>query len=310
VSSLSLGGKVAAVTGSGRGLGRAYAVALAQAGAAVVVNDVDEASANETMAQIIDGGGRAIAIVARIGETDAAQAIVDAAVGAFGRLDVMVTNAGVLRDKVLWRMSDEDFDVVIQTHLRGTFTCARAAAIQMREQGEGGRIIVVGSPAGQFGNFGQTNYAAAKAGIVTFARVWSMELARSEITVNAIVPTAWTQMTATIPIYAPLIPKVEAGEPLPHAVRHDHAIGMPQECAPLVVFLASDAAAGVTGQAIGIGGDKLTLYSHPAELEVAYSDGGWTAQEIAAAWQERFAPHAQHSGVELPPLDLEPATQP
>ena len=310
MSSRSLDGKVAAVTGSGRGLGRAYAVALAQAGAAVVVNDVDEAAGNETVEQIVDGGGRAIAIVARIGETDAAQAIVDAAVGAFGRLDAMVTNAGVLRDKVLWKMTDEDFDVVIQTHLRGTFTCARAAAIQMREQGEGGRIIVVGSPAGQFGNFGQTNYAAAKSGIVTFARVWSMELARSEITVNAIVPTAWTQMTATIPIYAPLIPKVEAGEPFPHAVRHDHAIGLPEECAPLVVFLASDAAAGVTGQAIGIGGDKLTLYSHPAELEVAYSDGGWTAEEIAAAWEERFAPHAQPSGVQLPPLDLEPATRP
>jgi NAD(P)-dependent dehydrogenase (short-subunit alcohol dehydrogenase family) len=300
-----LEGKVAVVTGSGRGLGRAYALALAQAGAAVVVNDVEEDPASETVEQIVAAGGRAIAVLAAVGETEAAQALVDAAVGAFGRLDVMVTNAGVLRDKVLWKMTDDDFDLVIATHLRGTFTCARAAAIQMREQGDGGRIIVVGSPAGQFGNFGQTNYAAAKAGIVTFARVWSMELARSEITVNAIVPTAWTQMTATIPIYTPLIERVEAGEPLPHAVRHDHAIGMPEECAPLIVFLASDAAAGVTGQAIGIGGDKLTLYSHPAELEVAYEQGGWSAEQIATAWQRTFAAHAQPSGVELPPLDLE-----
>src|SRR6201999_3428670 len=128
----------------------------------------------------------------------------------------------------------EDFDLVIATHLRGTFTCARAAAVRMREQGEGGRIIVVGSPAGQFGNFGQTNYAAAKAGIVAFARTWALELARSQITVNAIVPTAWTQMTATIPIYAPLVDRVDAGRPLPREVRREHAIGMPDDCAPLV----------------------------------------------------------------------------
>jgi NAD(P)-dependent dehydrogenase (short-subunit alcohol dehydrogenase family) len=106
-------------------------------------------------------------------------------VSEFGRLDVMVTNGGVLRDKVLCKMSDEDFDLVVHTHLRGTFTCARAAAIRMREQGGGGLIIVVGSPAGQFGNFGQSNYAAAKAGIVALARTWALELARAGITVNA-----------------------------------------------------------------------------------------------------------------------------
>ncbi len=304
MSSLNLDGKVAVVTGSGRGLGRAYAAALAAAGAAVIVNDVDEAACAETVGQIAASGGRAAAEIARIGDAGAAQALVDRAVAEFGRLDVMVTNAGVLRDKVLWKMTDEDFDLVIETHLRGTFTCARAAAVQMREQGDGGRIIVVGSPAGQFGNFGQTNYAAAKSGIVTFARVWSMELARSAITVNAIVPTAWTQMTATIPIYAPLTELVDAGRPLPHAVRHDHAVGMPEECASLIVFLSSDAAAGITGQAIGIGGDKLTLYSHPAEVEVAYSDGGWSAEQIAAAWPQTFATKQQPSGVSLPPLDL------
>ena len=140
-----------------------------------------------------------------VGSTEAADALVERAVAEFGRLDVMVTNAGVLRDKVLWKMSDDDFDTVVDTHLRGTFTCARAAAIRMRAQEEGGRIIVVGSPAGQYGNFGQTNYAAAKAGIVAFARTWAMELARAQITVNAIVPTAWTRMTASIPIYAPLV---------------------------------------------------------------------------------------------------------
>ncbi|MBV9336905.1 MAG: SDR family NAD(P)-dependent oxidoreductase, partial [Solirubrobacterales bacterium] len=174
---MRLDGKVAVVTGSGRGLGRAYALAVAAAGAAVVVNDLDAAAAAETVQQITAQSGRAVGEVASIGASDAAQALVDRAVGEFGRLDVMVTNAGVLRDRVLWKMTDDDFDLVIETHLRGTFTCARAAAIRMREQGEGGRIIVVGSPAGQFGNFGQTNYAAAKAGIVAFARTWALELA-------------------------------------------------------------------------------------------------------------------------------------
>jgi NAD(P)-dependent dehydrogenase (short-subunit alcohol dehydrogenase family) len=300
----NLDGKVAVVTGSGRGLGRAYAIALAAAGAAVVVNDLDEAAARETVDAVTAAGGKAVAEIAAVGDTASAEALVQRAVDEFGRLDIMVTNAGVLRDKVLWKMTDEDFDLVVATHLRGTFTCARAAAIRMREQGDGGRIVVVGSPAGQFGNFGQTNYAAAKSGIVAFARTWAMELGRANVTVNAIVPTAWTQMTASIPIYEPLVERVEAGEELPREVRRDHAIGMPEDCAPLVVFLASDAGAGVTGQAIGIGGDKLTMYSHPAEAAVEFRDGGWTAEEIAQSWAETMAPAEQPYGVRLPALDL------
>jgi len=289
---MRLDGKVAVVTGSGRGLGRAYAAALARAGASVVVNDVDGDAARAVAEEI---GG--VAEVCPVGSSEAADALVARAVEAFGRLDVMVTNAGVLRDKVLWKMTDEDFDVVVHTHLRGTFTCARAAAVRMREQGEGGRIVVVGSPAGQYGNFGQTNYAAAKAGIVAFARTWALELARAQITVNAIVPTAWTRMTETIPIYAPLAGRDE----FPAQVRQEHALGPPEDCAPLVVFLASEAGAGVTGQAIGIGGDRLTLYSHPAEVAFELREGGWSAEEIAVAWKG-FEP--QPYGVRLPELDL------
>ena len=301
MSAIDLAGKVAVVTGAGQGLGRAYAVALAQAGASVVVNDLDAAAAEQTATL---AGGRAVALAGDVGERRVADGLVARAVEAFGRLDIMVTNAGLLRDAVLWKMTDEDFDLVVRTHLRGTFLCARAAAIRLREQGAGGRIIVVGSPAGQYGNFGQTNYAGAKAGIVAFARTWALELARAEITVNAIVPTAWTAMTATIPIYKPLAARVAAGEPLPAPVRREHAIGTPEDCAGLVVFLASSAAAGISGQAIGIGGDRLCLYSHPAEIVTELREGGWDADAIAEVWQARMASHAQPYGVRLPKLDL------
>ena len=301
---LRLDGRVAVVTGSGRGLGRAYAVALAAAGAAVVVNDVDSDVAAETVEAITAAGGRAVAEIVAVGDAEAADALVGRATGEFGRLDVMVTNAGVLRDNVLWKMPDESFDLVVRTHLRGTFTCARAAAVAMREQGEGGRIIVVGSPAGQRGNFGQTNYAAAKAGIAAFARTWAMELARSEITVNAIIPTAWTAMTASIPAYAPLVERVERGEGLPRAVRQEHAVGMPEDCAGLIVFLSSPAGAGVTGQCIGIGGDRLSIWSHPAEAAFELLEGGWSAEAIAERW-DALAPALQSYGIEFTDLDLD-----
>jgi len=301
MTAIDLSGKAAIVTGAGQGLGRAYAVALARAGASVVINDLDAKAAQETATL---AGERALVVAGDIGERAVADSLVARAVEAFGRLDAMVTNAGVLRDAVLWKMTDEDFDLVVRTHLRGTFLCARAAAVRMREQGQGGRLILVGSPAGQYGNFGQTNYAAAKAGVVAMTRTWAMELARAEITVNAIVPTAWTAMTATIPIYKPLVARVAAGEPLPRDVRREHAIGLPEDCAGLVVFLASQAAAGITGQAIGIGGDRLCLYTHPSEIVTELRDDGWDADAIAAIWQSRFAPHLQPYGVRLPKLEI------
>src|SRR5215218_8768990 len=208
---MDLTGKVAIVTGSGRGLGLAYATELARSGAAVVVNDVDPAVAEAAVKTITAAGGAAVAEVIPVGTSDAAQALVDRAVDEFGRLDVLVNNAGILRDSTLWKMTDDAFDAVLTTHLRGTFTCTRAAAVRMREQGEGGRIICVGSPTGQVGNFGQTNYAAAKAGIVGMVRTWAMELARAGITVNAIVPVAATAMTETVPFVQPYIEAMETG---------------------------------------------------------------------------------------------------
>ncbi|XVQ06553.1 SDR family oxidoreductase [Spirillospora sp. CA-255316] len=298
---MRLDGKVATVTGSGRGLGLAYAEALAAAGASVVVNDVDRSAVDAAVEKITSAGGTAAGVTAEVGGTPAAEELVAAAVERFGRLDVLVTNAGILRDRVLWKMTDDDFDDVVRVHLRGTFTCARAAAVRMREQGTGGRIILVGSPAGQRGNFGQTNYAAAKAGIVAMARTWAMELARAEITVNAVVPVAATEMTKTIPAFAPVIEESErTGEPFPAWLRRDEGLGTVQDAAGLVTFLASDASKGVTGQAIGIGGDRLALWSHPAEKAVAFADGGWSADAIAEQWSTGVGAEPETYGIPAP----------
>src|SRR3954451_3261866 len=285
-----LDGTVAAVTGAGRGLGFAYAAALAAAGAAVVVNDVDEQVAKEAVSRIEQAGGTAVPYAAAIGGTEAAEGLVNTAVQTFGRLDTLVTNAGILRDKVLWKMSDEEFDAVVQVHLRGTFTCARAAVQHMRDRGAGGRLVLVGSPAGQRGNFGQTNYAAAKAGIAAMVRTWSMECAKAGITVNGIVPVAATAMTATIPAFAPHVQAWEQrGEPLPSWLRAGEGFGTPEDAAGLVVFLASAAAKDVTGQCIGVGGDKLTLWSPPKETTPALCSGGWAAAAIAESWRRPWA---------------------
>ena len=294
---MDLGGKVAVVTGAGQGIGLQAARALAAAGAAVVVNDVEAGLAEAAVAGIEREGGRAVTAVAAIGTAQAAELCVERALSAFGRLDAMCANAGILRDRVLWNTEDADFDAVIATHLRGTFTCARAAIRHFRSRPGGGRLILVASIAGQRGNFGQTAYSAAKAGIAAFARTWSMEAAKAGVTVNAIVPNALTRMVATMPIFAEAAAAVERGEPVPDQLRVGMGMGTAADVAPLFVFLASDRSAGITGQCIGIGGDRLSVWSHPQEVEAAYRPGGWTADAIAEAWGAEIGQTPQSVGI-------------
>ncbi|GAB3167393.1 SDR family oxidoreductase [Myceligenerans halotolerans] len=301
---MTLNGKVAIVTGSGRGLGLAYAAELARRGASVVVNDVEEAAAAEAVEAIRGAGGAATAVVAPVGPARTARDLVDAAFDTYGRLDVLVTNAGVLRDTVLWKMSDDDFDAVVDVHLRGTFTCVREAATRMREQGAGGRIVCIGSPTGQRGNFGQTNYAAAKAGIVGMVRTWALELRKAEIAVNTVIPVAATAMTATVPYFAAAVEAEEQGRAMPDFFRHDLGFGTADDVAGLIAFLASDAAAGITGQAIGIGGDRLQLWSHPEPVATAYREGGWTYEALLASFDGEIGP-LQSVGESFPPLPAE-----
>jgi NAD(P)-dependent dehydrogenase (short-subunit alcohol dehydrogenase family) len=300
-----LDGKVAIVTGSGRGLGLAYAVELARRGASIVVNDVDAEAAADATARVREAGQNAVAVVAPVGPTETAQALVAAAVESFGRLDIVVTNAGIIRDTVLWKMSDEQFDAVIDVHLRGTFTTVREAVRHMRAAGHGGRIICIGSPTGQRGNFGQTNYAAAKAGIVGMVRTWALELQRAGITANAVIPVAATAMTATVPYFAAAVRAWEAGEPVPEFFRRELGFGTADDVAGIIAFLASDAAAAVTGQVIGVGGDRLQIWTHPEAAVTAYRPGGWTFDALVEAWPTTFAGSLQSVGERFPELPEE-----
>jgi 3-oxoacyl-[acyl-carrier protein] reductase len=302
---MTLDRKTAIVTGSGRGLGLAYARELARRGAAVVVNDVDAAAAAAAVEAIVAEGGRATAVVAPVGPTATADALVAAAAEQFGGLDILVTNAGLLRDRSLLKMTDADFDEVIAVHLRGTFTCVRAAYAHFKEHGVTGRIITIGSPTGQRGNFGQTNYAAAKAGIVGMTRTWALEMARSQVTVNAVIPVAATAMTRTVPYFAAAVAAEDRGEPMPAFFRHDLGFGTADDVAGLVAFLASDAAAGITGQAIGVGGDRLQLWSHPEPVLDAYHEGGWSVEALERELPALLEGRLQSVGESFPELPEE-----
>jgi 3-oxoacyl-[acyl-carrier protein] reductase len=202
-------------------------------------------------------------------------------------------------------MSDDDFDVVIDVHLRGTFNCVREAATYMRENEIPGRIICIGSPTGQRGNFGQTNYSAAKAGIVGMVRTWALELKKAGITANAVIPVAATSMTATVPYFAAAVEAESAGKPMAPFFRHDLGFGTAGDVSGLISFLASDESAEITGQAIGIGGDRIQIWSHPEPVFTDYAEGGWSVEALRENFAPQLSKNLQTVGERFPALPEE-----
>jgi len=266
-----LAGKVVAVTGAGRGIGRAVAIAAAAEGARVVVNDygvsVDGSSPTSEVAEavvkeIVATGGEAVAVADDVSTMAGGQRIVDVALSSYGRLDGVVCVAGILRERMLFNMTEEEWDSVVATHLKGTFTLFRAASAVMRKQ-RGGTLIGFTSGNHQ-GSVSQANYSAAKGGIISLVRSAALGLHKYGVTANAVAPVARTRMSAGVPM--------ELAE-----------IGEPEDVAALVVYLLSDRAreGGVTGQVYTIAGAKLAVWAQPRELRAAYAVGGWTPEAIA-----------------------------
>jgi 3-oxoacyl-[acyl-carrier protein] reductase len=243
---MDFNGKVAVVTGSSRGIGRATALRLAAGGAKVVVNyQGNKASADEVVEQIRSGGGEAIAVQADVRDVAQVQALMEVAKGAFGRVDILVNNAGTTRDTLIMRMSEEEWDVVIDTNLKGAFNCIKAVSRQMMRQ-RYGRIVNVSSVAGLSGNAGQANYTSAKAGLIGLTKTVAKELGSRGITCNALAPGfVLTDLTASLP--EDLIQKAVDRTPLGRT-------GLAEDMAAAVCFLASDDAGFVTGQVLAVDG--------------------------------------------------------
>ena len=285
--------RVAVVTGAGRGIGRQFALELAAQGAAVVVNDLGvslrgdaeaEDAATSVCREIEAAGGKAVPSHESVTDFAAAERIVGTAVDTFGRIDILVNNAGIVRDRTLVKMDESDFDAVIATHLKGAFNCTRHAAPLMKEAGYG-RIVNVTSSAGLRGNFGQTNYGAAKAGLMGMTFVWALELAKSGITVNAIAPAGATRMTAALAgdADADVDPRLD-----------------PAMNAPLVAFLASDRAGHVNGQLFGRTDFSYSLFQHPKQIAWMHKDGGWDTESVAEQFDAMLGQHLQTVGMVMP----------
>jgi len=286
--------RVAVVTGSGRGLGREFALALASEGAAVVVNDLgvtlrgdstEDDPAGQVVAEIETAGGRAVAAYESVADFEAAGRIVNTAIEQFGRIDILVNNAGIVRDRTLVKMQEEDFDAVIGTHLKGTFNLTRHAAPIMKEAGYG-RILNITSSAGLRGNFGQTNYGAAKAGIMGMTFVWALELAKSGITVNALAPAGVTRMTADLS-------DADAVAEMPATLD-------PSLNAPLIAFLASEQAGHVNGQIFGRTDFSYTIFQHPKQIAWMHRDGGWDVPGVVEQFDTMLGQHLQPVGMVMP----------
>ncbi|HTM20109.1 MAG TPA: SDR family NAD(P)-dependent oxidoreductase [Kofleriaceae bacterium] len=277
-----LDGKVAAITGAGGGIGRAHALLFAREGAAVVVNDIggardgsgqDRSAAQRVVDEITAAGGRAVAHTEDISKRPGAESLTAAAIAAFGKLDVLVNNAGILRDKTLRKMTDDMWHAVVEVHLTGTYLCTQVAAAHLMDRNQGGSIINTSSVSGLLGNFGQANYAAAKAGIYGFTRTCALELKKYRIRVNALAPVAHTRMTEDLPMM--------------QAMANAREILGPELVAPAALFLASDLASDITGQVLAVEGNRLYLFKMiqtPACLPA--TEAGWSAQEIRDRWTE------------------------
>lgn len=285
--------RVAIVTGAGRGIGRDIAICLAAEGASVVVNDLGVSLAGETdgddpagavTAEIARDGGTAIADHHSVSDFHQAAQIVETALSEFGRVDIIVNNAGIVRDRTLVKMTEADYDAVVAVHQKGTFNVTRHAAPHMKDAGYG-RIINVTSSAGLRGNFGQTNYGAAKAAIMGMTFVWALELGRYGITVNAVAPSGLTRMTESV---------FAGADPPPS---EDPALN-----APLIAFLASEQASYVNGQILGRTGFAFTIFQTPRQVAAMWRDGGWTASEVALHFHEVLGQHLQPVGMPAHPL--------
>jgi len=270
---MKLLGKTALVTGAGQGIGRAIAHELARHGAQVMVNDITADRAAATMAEIVDAGGKALADGNDISTFAGADAAVQGTIAAFGGIDVLVNNAGILRDRMSWNLSEAEWDAVINVCLKGTFACSQAAARHMRGQGSG-RIINITSRSGLRGNVGQSNYAAAKAGVLGLTRTMSLELKRNGVSVNAVCPRAETEMVASIP------DAVKAAKDAGWQGSSIRRRGSAEDVAPMIAYLASEGAGDITGQVIGVGGDKISLWTHPDEIAEAFKPGGWSFADL------------------------------
>jgi len=270
-------GKVAIVTGAGRGIGRGEAIELARQGASVVVGEVDAEAGEAVVAEITAAGGAAIVHLGDCSEIDKAQSIVATAVQEFGRLDALVNNAGILRDRTLAKMTPVEWDAVIKVHLRGHYAPTHAAINHWREAGQPGRVVCTASTSGILGNFGQANYGAAKAGIAAFAQIVAQESWKHGITVNAICPAARTRMTEGA--YGDSLVTAEEGFDFWH----------PDNVAPFVTFLCSDAAAHISGKVFGVQGDAVELY-RPFTSEAVIENGGaaWDPEAFAGRVGELF----------------------
>src|SRR5882672_10942549 len=273
-----LEGKVAVVTGGGRGIGRGIALALAQAGAQVVVNDLGasldgrpeaEQPAREVVAQIEAMGGRAIVDSGSVADWQAAHAMLQAAVDTFGRIDIVVNNAGILRDVMFHRMSEQEFDDVVGVHLKGSFNVSRAAAPHFKARGSGCYVHMT-STSGLIGNLGQANYSAAKLGIVALSKSIALDMQKFGVRSNAVAPFAWTRMIDSIPAETPEQKKrVEGLKKL-----------VPERVAPFVVGLCADGASHVTGQVFGVRNNEIFLFSLPRPIRSAHRGEGWSPESV------------------------------